>query len=302
MAEFEKIGERSGCLKLRRNAIPVYILDNGAWVIMDSGTARDREELLEFLRREHVRIRAVLTSHGHSDHIGNHNVLQEQFGAELIMTAFDGGMTESFVGLKTYFYSSTTDQLRQMLPEMNVRADRIILPGEKTVRIEEAIFSVIPLPGHAHSHVGFRMPGGETYLADALQCRSILEKEKLFYMLSWKESLETVSRLAQNGQGLCLLSHYGPVENIRREAALALEMYERMLSEEEARIRDGASLEEITAEAVNRFRISTDRKIRLTERILRSVTEYLVDTGRLKTYTEDGIIRYERNREKDRRD
>lgn len=294
MAEFEKVTERTGCLYLRCNCVPMYRLESGAWVLMDSGAACDRAELAEFLKNRGVSVRAVLTSHIHYDHAGNHGFLREEFGAETVMTAFDAGLTMDYVSLKGCFYSSAPSQLERLLPELKIRADRVILPGQRQVEIDGEAFQVLPLPGHAASHVGFETPDGAAYLADAYQSRFVLEKEKLFYMLDWKAALETVEGLMAAHPEHAILSHYGPVSDGREAAGLALAVYRELLERAAGMIRDRFSLEDITTALTAGFgiRMGRKRKARLTERFVRSITEYLAETGRLLPYAENGIIRY----------
>ena len=49
MARFEHVSGNTGCLYLRGNCIPVYCMSEKEWIIMDSGSRYDREELIRFL-------------------------------------------------------------------------------------------------------------------------------------------------------------------------------------------------------------------------------------------------------------
>ncbi|MEQ2429097.1 MBL fold metallo-hydrolase, partial [Enterocloster hominis (ex Hitch et al. 2024)] len=82
MARFEHVAGNTGCLSLKGNCIPVYCMTEKEWIIMDSGSRFDRDELIHYLKEHTINIKAVLTSHAHYDHVGNHAVLQEMFGCE----------------------------------------------------------------------------------------------------------------------------------------------------------------------------------------------------------------------------
>ena len=77
MARFEHVSGNTGCLYLRGNCIPVYCMSEKEWIIMDSGSRYDREELIRFLGENAIRVKAVLTSHAHYDHVGNHALLRK---------------------------------------------------------------------------------------------------------------------------------------------------------------------------------------------------------------------------------
>lgn len=296
MAEFKTIKGRTGLLKLRCNCLPVYELDKKEWVLMDSGSACDREELKGFLEEEGVRVRAVLTSHAHFDHVGNHRFLQKEYGARLWMSVLDAGMTRDFTSLKACFYSLPPGKIREMYPEMQVRADEFILPGAEGVTVFGESFGIMELPGHSAGHQGFLTPDGIWYLGDAFQGGKERGGEKLFYMLCWKEALETIERILREGPAQCVLSHGGWIPNVKAEARAALADYRERLRKAEALAGDTGSLEEITAALAAGFgvRAGTERKARLTERIIRAMMEYLTETGRYEAFAAGGVIRYKK--------
>ena len=129
MARFEHVSGNTGCLYLRGNCIPVYCMSEKEWIIMDSGSRYDREELIRFLGENAIRVKAVLTSHAHYDHVGNHALLQEMYGCECVMSAFDAGALRDTVALKSCFYSCTETEIRNHFSDMVCRADRLIEDG-----------------------------------------------------------------------------------------------------------------------------------------------------------------------------
>lgn len=296
MAEFKTIKGRTGMLKLRCNCLPVYELDKKEWVLMDSGSACDREELKGFLEEEGVWVRAVLTSHAHFDHVGNHQFLRERYGARLWMAVLDAGMTKDFTALKSCFYSLSSGKIRELYPEMQVRADELLLPGQERVSVFGEGFGIMELSGHSASHLGFSTPDGIWYLGDAFQGVKERGGEKLFYMLCWREALETIEGLRRRGPDQCILSHGGWVFHAKDEAGAALEDYRDRLRQAEALAGDRRSLEEITAAMAVFFgvRARTERKARLTERIIRAMMEYLTETGRYEAFPDGGVIRYKK--------
>ena len=114
--KFQWIRGNTGCLFLKGNAVPVYQLSRREWVLFDSGSRREEAALFSFLEENQIRVRAVLTSHSHYDHIGNHKTLRERFGSELVMSCLDAGMARDALALKSCFYSSSRTRLAQERP------------------------------------------------------------------------------------------------------------------------------------------------------------------------------------------
>ena len=69
------------CIVTGYARIPLFKLGGGRAVIFDSGLAvPDRAGIFDLLRREELRVAAILTSHAHIDHTGNHKAIQQEHG------------------------------------------------------------------------------------------------------------------------------------------------------------------------------------------------------------------------------
>ena len=62
--------------------VPLYRLSAHEVVLIDSGPEED-PELIEELDRRNLRVRAVLCTHIHPDHIANNDALVARYGAEI---------------------------------------------------------------------------------------------------------------------------------------------------------------------------------------------------------------------------
>ena len=131
----ETVYGNTGCLFLTGICIPFYRLGEKEWILLDSGSRFVRGELLSYLDAHQIRVRAVLCSHAHFDHIENNRCLQESHGAGIVMTAFDGGMAHDALALKACFYSQTESDNEVNCGEMICRADCILHPDERRAKI-----------------------------------------------------------------------------------------------------------------------------------------------------------------------
>lgn len=296
MARYRDIKGSTGCLFLKGNCIPVYRLSHREWILMDSGSRFDREELFSYLEEQEIRVTAVLTSHAHYDHMGNHARLQERFGCECIMTAFDAGAVRDTVSLKSCFYSCTETEIRTYFADMVCRADRLIEDGAVQTEVSGIRFGVFGLPGHAASQVGFTTPDGVSYLGDCLLGPEEAGYEKFVYMLDWKAALATMEQAEAFDGSVCILSHYGVYRDIKAISRANRQAFEKALAAVRGLAEPEFFLEDMVKKTVTGMGIAVKsiRKARLMERMVRSMLEYMVETGELDIGVKDGMIVYTR--------
>ena len=119
----EMILGNTGCLLFPGICIPFYRIAEKEWILLDCGPSSHRENLLRFLDERGIRVRAVLVSHAHFDHVENCSCLQERYKARIVMTAFDAGLTHDLLALKACFYSHTVQDNEAYCGQMVCRAD-----------------------------------------------------------------------------------------------------------------------------------------------------------------------------------
>lgn len=292
MARAEHIVGNTGCLYITGNGIPYYQTAEKEWILMDSGFHGARGELAAYLKEHEIRVKAVLCSHAHFDHVENCRYLQETYGAQIIMSGLDAGMLESPVTLKAVFYSNTINENIYDFGDMVCKADKILMPGQKQVEVCGADFEILYLPGHAASHLGFVTPDGAAYLADSMFSRDMLASGKLFYMLCWPETLKTLEKIKDFHYNRYILSHSGVVEDIRTLAEENELRFLQILEEIRELITEEITLEQLVAKVVESWKSPVKRlgKARLFERIIRSMSEYLVDEGQIQYEIKNGYV------------
>lgn len=261
---------------------------------MDSGSIYEENELFDILEEYHVQVRAVLTSHVHFDHVGNHAGLKARYGTEIITTAMDAGIVHDNVSMKACFYSSTRSEIEKDYSEMIFDVDRIIYPNQKSVEVDHIEFRILPLPGHSLCQIGYVTQDDVAYLADSVQSAEILEKEKLIYMLDWKTGINTINALRGYSLSKYVLAHYGVYEDIHTVLEQNIRIYTKEMKAVMELVESGMTLDDMTAKVVEKYNIPLFKikKARIVERVVRSHMEYLVEEQYLKLEIKNGLVVY----------
>lgn len=298
---WQQVKGNTWCMVFDFGRIPVYLLGDGRAIMLDSGFPQNRQEILDLLAEKDLRLAALLTTHTHPDHIGNHTFLRERFGAKVYMTAFAAitcieplAMGVSLGGRAAY------RSIKERIKDTAV-ADVTIPFEEGEILVEGAAFRVIPTPGHCVEHVSFITPDNVAYVGDALQSEDFMINRRLTYCTGLEEDLESKARIAKLDCDCFILSHNGVVESVKETVETAVEAMEYRLALFEQLADTPAGEDEL----VRRFLVHTGADLENT-RSVRGVhfnalafIAYLVDTGRLTTLVEDGYVKYVRPKKTD---
>lgn len=293
------------CIVTGYARIPLFKLGGGRVVLIDSGLAvPDRAGIFELLQKEGLRVAAVLTSHAHIDHTGNHKALQQEHGAVIYMTPFDAAVSESPMNLKAYLYGTSYRGVMDYGASMLCRADRIIYPEDIQVEVEGARFSILRLPGHAPEHLGFITPDGVAYVADALMSDKVLDSVRIPYCMCCELDLQTKQMLRNTNYARYIIPHNGLYDDIKALVDRNIQKLQEKI-EIVAELADRyLTMEELVAKSMAAMGVSGDTvyKIKVAGRNIQVFAEHLLDTGRLVQRADRGIIRYVRTDCEDARD
>ncbi len=116
-------------------------------IVIDPGDEVPR--ILELIEGENIRIKEIVATHGHFDHIGRVRSLKEELQVPFAIHEDDMFMVEGLVEIAS-FLGMDTDEAPKV--------DRFIQIGENITFGKESL-SVIHTPGHAPGNITMLWPG-----------------------------------------------------------------------------------------------------------------------------------------------
>ena len=292
----EPVKGNTYCIVTGYSRLPVYKLDETNIIMIDSGLPREWEGIEGCLENEKLTVKAVLSSHYHPDHIGNHLRLRRKYGAALYLSPFAANakadpmnMLGSMAGVTTY------RQVKNHFGESFV-PDVYLDWNAASVTVEGAEFQILQLPGHCAEHMGFITPDNVGYVADTVLSKNIIEHLRSTFTTCVELDLISKEKLTELTCDKYIIAHNAICDSIRE---LALQNRDHMLARLEL-------LEQIAADYMNldtlvaKFLEITDnqldsvRKVAGTRRNVIPLVDYLMDTGRFTARVKDGYIEYKK--------
>ncbi|MGC4021432.1 MAG: MBL fold metallo-hydrolase [Cyclobacteriaceae bacterium] len=121
--------------------------ETGEAVIIDPGcyTREEQRELSDYVESERLKIKFILATHSHIDHVLGNDFAKDKFKAPLLVHKLDEPQLRA---VKNYAPLYGFDAYREGLP------DRLITE-EDTIQFGNTNWKILFLPGHAPGHVGY---------------------------------------------------------------------------------------------------------------------------------------------------
>lgn len=284
------------CIVTGYSRLPVYKLDEKNIIMIDSGLPREWEGIESCLDKEKLFVKAVITSHYHPDHIGNHLKLRNKYGTILYLSPFAAAakadpmnMLSSMAGILTY---------RQAVKYYGkpFAPDRLLDWNAPTVEVEGAVFQQLQLPGHCAEQLGFITPDNVCYVADTVLSKPIIEALRSTFTTCVELDLQSKEKLTELTCDKYIVAHNAVLDSIKelatqnRDHMLArLELLEDIAS-------DYMSLDTLVAQflEVTDNQLDDVRKVTGTRRNVLPLVDYLMDTGRFTARVKDGFVQYKK--------
>jgi len=129
-------------------------------VIIDPGD--DAQEILKIIKEKGLKVKYIINTHGHFDHMGANRALKDATGAALLIHEGDAPMMASAQIQSRAFGMDTTP---------SPKADRYVKHGD-VIKAGEVSLKVLHTPGHSPGGISL-MEQGMVFTGDALFAGSI---------------------------------------------------------------------------------------------------------------------------------
>lgn len=287
------------CIVTGYARIPLYKLDATRAILIDSGLSSDGAGIVELLEENKLQIVALLTTHTHPDHIGNHILLKERYGAEIYMTAFAAATMTDPVTM--YAVLGTKAGYHKTIQRMGgtLQTDHILQWEDGSCIVEGAEFRYFTTAGHCAEHLCFITPDNVAYLGDAILSEHIIRTVRLPYCTCLEPYMESLKKIGQQQCDHYILAHNSVQENIQELISISMEELERRLAALETLAQTPVTADEL----VRKFLVQTNadltswRSVNGVNFNAKAFTGYLIDQKRLRFVLEDGIMKFVRNEE-----
>lgn len=298
MAYIRHIKGSTFCIVTRFMTIPFYQFDENQIILMDSGMYREQKELLALLDGQGLKVRAVLTSHAHYDHVGSHVILQREHGAKLYAGMLDAALMQNAECLQAEFYCNTIEEIKKIYPYMIMQINQRISSDQDRIIIEGVLFRVLHLPGHAPEHLVFITPDNVAYLGDLLIGENAISEVSLMFEQDMKSQLSSIRSLDRLSCSAYVLAHGGVYPDIR----LLQKLNESALHQQADRVlalfQGWNSFEELTGMAAEKLtRMHYAWGLYNVERIMRCMIHYLLEESRIERRVKNGVFQYHKIQE-----
>lgn len=276
--------------------IPVYFINDESVVMLDSGYAKDRLIIEEEFQKKRLMVVAIIGSHAHVDHCGNHAFFQKEYSCEIIMPEIEAAMLYDYQLLTAAYAPATAEQIREFAPEMKLHADRVFSRRDKCIFIEGQKFELVPLPGHTPGQTGIVTPDDVFYVGDAIVDEQVLDKSKILSIIDWLQDEKSKEYLKTQHHKKYVLAHSGAHDEIVQIVQKNEEKKNRIAGEVKGWLKSKESWtqNEIAQFAWTNMNLRSKRIYIQTVflRNLNSVLRYLVETGNISCEFQNGTYFY----------
>lgn len=277
--------------------VPIYKLSEHEIVLLDSGYAvPDRAAFDKLFAAEGLRVAAVIGTHSHIDHNGNHAYFQKKDGALIVLQNLEAAIAYDLQMVRTAYFTATPEEIGQYFSSVVVRADRTFTKDDMAVKVCGVSFGLLPLPGHTPGHTGIITPDNVLYVGDTLMDEATMAAAKMPSSMSWADDLESKRRLRDVTCDRYVLAHRGVFDDIRDLIDKNIADRMRHADEIAAALETPMTISELEGALWTSCCLHTKRAphIVMFRRSLRCGLDYLTGTDRVNILFEDGVTRYVR--------
>lgn len=291
--EIIKVKGNTYCIDTGMTYLPFYKLNNQDIILMDSGFNKECKDIDKLLEENNLRIKTLICTHAHPDHIGNNSYFKEKYKCKIAMTKDEAFLCSSFVNFKS-FYDQPMSLIKSHYKNLVCETDIIISDKQDSIILNDVVFKLFHTFGHSSDQICITTPDDVCYLADSLITYETMKGTKIPYAFVLKDDLESKKTLANLNSSKFIIAHKGIMDDIRELIEENINYYSSIAESVYEEIIEAMTFEDIMKCIIRKKKIEvkTVYKYKVTERMLKSYVEYLYETKRVDTIIDKGFVKY----------
>lgn len=293
--EIIKVKGNTYCLDMGMTYLPFYKLNDQDIILIDTGFKKECRDIEKLLETNKLRIKTIICSHTHPDHIGNNSYFKEKYKCKIAMTRDEAFLCSSYANYKA-FYDQPLSLIKSNYQNLICQTDIIIEADQDTLIVNDVVFKLFHTFGHSSDQICITTPDDVCYLADSLITHETMKGTKIPYAFVLKADLESKKTLFILNAGKYIIAHKGILDDISGLIEDNLKYYRGMAESVYEEITKAMTFEDILKRIIKKYRIEVKSvfKYKMAERMLKSYVEYLFETGRVDMVIENCFIKYVR--------
>lgn len=272
--------------------IGLYKLSETEVCLIDSGNDKDAgRKVRQLLDANGWQLKAIYNTHSNADHIGGNKYLQAQTGCKIYAPGIECDFTRHPLLEPSFLYGGypCKDLRHKFLMAQESNAEpltREVLPEG---------FSLIELPGHFFSMVGFRTPDDVVYLADCLSSTETLDKYQIGFIYDVGAYLDTLEKVKTMQAVLFVPAHAAPTREIASLAQYNIDKVQEIAAKILDLCAEPRGFEELLQQLFAHYNLTINfEQYVLVGSTVRSYLSWLKDTGRLTARFTDNRLLWQR--------
>ncbi len=219
MYELIKVTERCFCVNGPAKIGIVKISDDEVMLI-DSGNDKDAgKKVLKILNENSWKLKMIINTHSHADHIGGNRYLSEQTGCKIYAPEKECAFIKNTCFEPSFLFGA--------YPMKALKGKFLMAKESDAEPLSENVlpvgFEIISLAGHSFGMAGIKTPDNVVFLADCLSSKETLDKYKIVFLYDVEEYLKTLETVKGMTAKLFIPSHAAATENISELAEYNIE-------------------------------------------------------------------------------
>ncbi|WP_129407819.1 MBL fold metallo-hydrolase [Marinitoga lauensis] len=209
--ELHKIKENIYYIGDTTNIGVIVVNEGNDVLIIDSGSDDSKgRRILKTLEDNGFKIKYIINTHMHADHIGgNHYIQKHRPDVNILTTRAELSMIENPIYMPYFLYSGAypIKELRhKFLLAKPSHVTQIIDNENTSIKLDDIEINLIPLDGHTEYQKGI-LYDNVLFCGDSLISKELLEKHKIPVNVNIEKTKETLLKLQNSKYDYYIPSH-----------------------------------------------------------------------------------------------